>query len=89
MLNTLRLQKIAKGYANHRRIQMMELLETNPNLSLSNIAERLKINLKTASEHTRRLTIAGIVDKKYRGRIVIHSLTDLGHDILTFLRKLE
>ncbi|MBN1168407.1 winged helix-turn-helix transcriptional regulator [Candidatus Woesebacteria bacterium] len=88
-MNTKRLQKIVKGFSNHRRIQIMELLETYPDLSLSDIASRTKINLKTAGEHTRRLDASGLIEKNYRGRDVIHSLTILGKNILTFLRKLE
>ncbi len=83
-----KLERIVKGFANHRRIEILELLEKKP-LSLSNISIILKINIKTASEHTRRLYLAGLIEKKYRGRAVLHSITDLGSDILTFLRKWE
>jgi len=67
----------------------MELLENEPDISLSDISRKLKINLKTASEHTRRLTFSGLITKRYKARDVIHAVTDLGKDILTFLRKLE
>ena len=32
MLKTRHLEGIVKGFANHRRIQIMELLESNPEL---------------------------------------------------------
>lgn len=83
-----RLEKLAKGFANHRRIQILELLEKKP-LSLSQISAILKVNIKTVSEHTRRLDIAGLISKKYRGREVVHAISDKGLDILTFLRKSE
>ena len=88
-MNTKRLQKIVKGFSNHRRIQIMELLRKYPDLSLSDIATRTKINIKTVSEHTKRLEHADLIEKNYRGRDVSHKLTQLGKNILTFLRKLE
>lgn len=89
MLKPRQIEKIAKGFANHRRYQMMELISSEPDLSLQDIATRLKINMKTASEHLRRLTIAGLVLKRSRGFNVLHNLSPLGITILKFLRKLE
>ena len=85
----LQLQGIVRGFANHRRIQMLGLLEGQPELSLLEVARRLRINTKTASEHLRRLAIAGLVMKRSAGRAVRHKLTPRGSDILTFLRKLD
>jgi DNA-binding MarR family transcriptional regulator len=89
MLKTHKLQGIVKGFANHRRIQILELLEKYPEISLSDVSSRLKINLKTASEHIGRLSRSGLIFKRYRARNVIHKLSPLGRHILTFLRKLE
>jgi Mn-dependent DtxR family transcriptional regulator len=89
VLNTKRLQGIVKGFANHRRIEIMDLLETNSGLSVTDISDRLKVNLKTISEHTRRLTSAGLVEKRYKGAAVLNTLTPLGLIILKFLRTLE
>lgn len=83
------LERIAKGFANHRRIEILKLLARKPELSLFEISEALRINFKTASEHTRRLTLAGLVMKRYEGREVRHAVTTLGKNILTFLRMLE
>lgn len=83
------LERIVKGFANHRRIEIMTLLHNHPELSLGETAFRLKINLKTASEHVRRLALAGLVFKQYKGRKVLHRLSPRGEKILTFLRKLE
>lgn len=84
-----RLERIAKGFANHRRIQMMHSLNDSPELSPQEIARRLRINLKTASEHLRRLAISGLVLKRNQGRQVCHALSDRGREILGFLKKLE
>ncbi len=84
-----RLERVVKGFSNHRRIQIMELINDTPELSLMDIAAKLKINVKTASEHIRRLAISGLVLKRNRGVNVLHKLSPTGDLILKFLRKLE
>lgn len=83
------LERIIKGFANHRRIQILELLEKEPELSVIEVAEKLGINLKTASEHIRRMAIAGLILKRSEGLNVRHKLTRRGETILKFLRILE
>lgn len=83
------LERIIKGSSNHRRIQIMDLLSAYPELSVGEIATRLKINMKTASEHIRRLAISGLVLKRNQGKNVRHKLSDRGVIILKFLRTLE
>lgn len=83
------LERIIKGVANHRRIEILMLLEKSPELSLMEIADTLGINFKTASEHTRRLAIAGLVMKRHEGAAVRHAATNTGILILKFLRTLE
>ena len=89
VLATRQLERIVKGFANHRRIQIMNLLSESPELSLQDIANRVKINVKTASEHVRRLAISGLVLKRHRGSEVLHKLSPSAEVILKFLRKLE
>ncbi len=84
-----KLERIAKGFANHRRIEIMRALERAPDLSLLHVCERLGVGYKTGCDHLRRLTHAGLVAKKNRGRWVVHRLTKLGGVVLTFLRTLE
>lgn len=84
-----KLERITKGFANHRRIQILELLEKEPELSVIEIADKLSINFKTASEHIRRLAIAGLVLKRSTGNNVRHKLTGRSQTILKFLRTLE
>lgn len=83
------LERIVKGFANHRRIEMMELLSREPELSLSEVTGKLKINLKTGAEHLRRLALAGLVLKRSAGPNVRHRLTRQAESVLKFLRKLE
>lgn len=89
MLTTRQLERIVKGFSNHRRIEILSLLDRNPELSVFGISERLDVNFKTISEHTRRLTIAGLVMKRNEGNMVRHKLTNQGKSILKFLRILE
>ena len=89
MLKPRQLERIVKGFANHRRIQILQLLSDSPELSVTEISEKLKINFKTASEHIRRLAIAGLVLKRNQGANVRHKLSPTGNSILKFLRTLE
>lgn len=70
------LERIVKGFANHRRLEMMELLSREPELSLSEVTTKLKINLKTGAEHLRRLALAGLVLKRAAGPILNPKQTD-------------
>jgi len=83
------LERIVKGFANHRWIEILELLKREPELSVAEISENLNINFKTASEHIRRLAIAGLLMKRSEGLNVRHKLTERGLSILKFLRILE
>jgi len=88
-LNAKSLEKLVKGFSNHRRIQMMELLDEKPGLSVLEIADELHVNFKTVSEHLRRLTIPGLILKKNVASSVCHNLSVTGKVILKFLRTLE
>ncbi len=83
------LERMIRGVANHRRIEILELLSMNPNLSVVKICWKISINMKTGSEHIRRLNIAGLVWKHSVGSAVHHTLTTRGKSILKFLRTLE
>ena len=83
------LERILKGIANHRRIQIAELLKKEPELSVIEIADLLKINFKTASMHIQKLAISGLVLKRSDNNSVRHKLTRNGKSILEFSRTLE
>src|SRR3989339_323905 len=67
-----------KGVANHRRIAILLLVSKDPNITLEAISENLDCNIKTISEHTRRLVQAGLLNKEYRGRKVEHRVSPYG-----------
>lgn len=83
------IERIVKGFANHRRVEILELLAKMPEMSVADISGELNINFKTASEHIRRLAIAGLLIKRSDGRSIRHKLTKRGYVILKFLRMLE
>ena len=82
-------EKVAKGFANHRRIEIMELLSRRGEMTLWQIQKVLGVGMTTASEHTRRLVAGGQVWKRYEGKRVLHTLTPLGKKCLKFLRTLD
>ena len=84
-----KLERVVRGFSNHRRIEIVELLHREPELSVIEISYKLGINFKTAADHVRRLAIAGLVMKRNEGAAVRHRLTSQGLLILKFLRTLE
>ena len=79
------LERHFKGVANHHRIEILQLVARKEGIGVEDIADTLKCNLKTISEHTRKLVHAGLVNKKYQGRMVAHSLSPYGKIFLQFI----
>jgi DNA-binding transcriptional ArsR family regulator len=83
------LERIVKGFANHRRLEILDLLMREPELSVDEISERLNIGYENASDHVRKIAIAGLVMKRSDGPSVRHKLTPRGESILVFCKKLQ
>ena len=83
------LERVFKGVANHRRVEILDTLERHPELTVSDLSERLSVDFRTASEHLRKLAIAGLVIKRHEGAAVCHALSARGKYILKFCRTLE
>ena len=81
-------EKVFKGVANHRRLEILDLLFHEPNLSLDDIVKNLRINYQTGSEHVQRLTRAGLVYKQKQGNEMLHRLSPLGESIYKSITKL-
>jgi len=84
-----KLERTVKGFANHNRLKILELLNSEPELSVSDISQKLKIGYENASDHIRKLAIAGLVMKRNSGPRVLHKLTPRAISILAFCKKLE
>lgn len=87
-LATRKLERVIKGFANHRRLQIIALLKEKPELSVEEIAQQIKMNYENASDHLRKLAIAGLVLKRYEGNTVRHKLTDRARSVLVFCKSI-
>ena len=81
------LERYFKGAANHRRIAIMLVVERIDGITVYAIAHLLHANVKTISQHTKSLVQAGLLNKKYRGRQVAHSLSPYGRRFLAFIKS--
>ncbi len=88
MKKTDQIVLVGKGFGNKRRWEMLLLLQQQPDLSLGDIADRLRISDRTASEHSFRLLRAGLITKKYDKRRVFHALTHRGECIIQSIKDL-
>lgn len=80
------MERHLKGMANHYRIQILLLVDERKGITLEDIIKSLKANEKTIGEHTRRLYLAGLVNKNYHGKFVEHTLSPYGKIFVDFLR---
>ena len=83
------MERHLKGMANHYRIEILLHIAANYNVTLEDIVKALDANEKTIGEHTRRLYVAGLINKKYRGKFVEHSLSPYGKTFVHFLRSFQ
>ena len=81
------LERYFKGAANHHRIDILFVVEKNDGASVEEISELLQANFKTISQHTHSLVRAGLLNKKYAGRQVVHSLSPYGKFFVKFLKS--
>ena len=83
------MERHLKGMANHYRIDILLLISSSPTITLDGIISQLKANKKTIGEHTRRLQQAGLINKKYKGKFVEHTLSPYGKTFVTFLKSFQ
>ena len=81
------MERHLKGMANHHRIEILLLVEKNAGITLDGIIETLDANAKTIGEHTRKLHQAGLINKKYNGKFVEHTLSPYGKIFVNFLKS--
>jgi len=81
------LERHLKGLSNHYRIEILLVVSDNASITLEAIAEEIRANPKTIGEHTRRLYLAGLLQKKYRGKFVEHTLSPYGKVFVSFLKS--
>lgn len=86
MKTAKQLERYFKGVSNHRRLEILRFIDKNSGVTLGRIAEDLGCNIKTISEHTRRLVQAGLLNKEYKGQEVAHSLSPYGKRFINFIK---
>jgi DNA-binding MarR family transcriptional regulator len=79
------LERTMRGVSNHRRIQILAYLAKHKDATMEQLSEALDCNFKTISGHTQKLVHAGLIEKKYLGLSVLHSLTRQGSKVQSFL----
>ena len=79
------LERYFKGAANHSRINIIVFAHDNPGITLEEITKKIDANFKTISEHTRKLVQAGLLNKKYNGHMVQHTLSPYGQKFYKFI----
>lgn len=83
------MERHIKGISNHYRIELLLLIQARAPITLEDLVYELKASEKTLSEHTRRLVQAGLIQKRYRGRYVEHSLSPYGKSFVQFLKNFQ
>lgn len=89
MKTAKQMERHFKGIANHWRINILMLVSKKPNITLDGIVAELKGNFKTISEHSKKLVQAGLLNKKYEGRNVTHSLSPYGEKVISFIKSFK
>ena len=83
------MERHLKGVANHYRIEILLIIVERDGITLEDIAETVGANEKTIGEHTRRLYQAGLINKKYCGKFVEHTLSPYGKTFVRFLKSFQ
>jgi len=81
------LERYFKGAANHWRIAILLAVHKQEGITVEQMTAALKGNIKTISQHTRALVHAGLLNKKYAGRHVGHSLSPYGQRFISFIKS--
>lgn len=89
MKTAKQMERHLKGMANHYRIEILLVVAESEDITLEDIVKTLEANEKTLGEHTRRLHQAGLINKKYRGKFVEHTLSPYGKTFVRFLKSFQ
>ena len=68
------LEKILKALANRRRLAIIKFLKNKREASVSEIADHIKLSMKSTSKHLAILAANDIVEKEQRSLQVFYSL---------------
>ncbi len=89
MKTAKQMERHFKGMANHYRIKTLLLISASEGITFESIVKALGANEKTLGVHTQRLYYAGLINKKYRGKFVEHTLSPYGRSFVNFLKSFQ
>lgn len=89
MMTFRQLERVVRGFFNHRRIQMLTVLAATPELNVVTLGRLCGVDIRTVSEHTHKLVRGGLVRKRAKGWRVLHTVSPRGFDVLRFLRSVQ
>ena len=89
MKTAKQMERHFKGIANHRRIEIMLWVDANPGVTVEELSEDLGVHFKSISQHTKSLAQSGLVDKRYKGRAVEHTLSPYGKRFIKFIKDFQ
>lgn len=69
-------EKQYKALANHRRLAILKYLKENKKATVSDIASKIKLRIKSTSKHLRILSAADFVDREQKSLNVYYFLVD-------------
>lgn len=87
--DTVHLGALVKSFAHAHRIGILVLLDKTTGLSVGELADVLGISFRSASEHSTRLALGGLITKSHSGQQVEHSLTPSGKRVVKFLKDFQ
>jgi len=76
------LERILKALANKRRLEILKTLKHRKELSVSEIADEIKLSIKATSKHLSVLYNADILDKEQRSLQMFYKLSTNPHHIV-------
>jgi len=83
------MERHLKGISNHYRIEILLIIAEHSGITFESIVKALGANEKTIGSHTGRLYQAGLIQKKYRGQFVEHTLSPYGKIFVSFLKSFQ
>ncbi len=84
-----RIERIVKGYANHKRLQVLELLYAKPDQTTDSISDAINSSYENTSDHLRKMSAAGLLYKRNDGPNVRYKLSPRAELVLAFCKKLK
>ena len=79
------LEKVFKVLANRRRLAIINCLRKNKEIKVGDIANEIRLSLKSTSKHLIQLFNAGIVEREQRGLLMYYKLSLNQNNIVKYI----